>query len=67
MRKSVPFSVRVSPPQTAESRRILSEKVARIHAESILHALEREHCGSASKAETLDQLLEICQNRTDLQ
>lgn len=66
MRKSVPFSVRVSSPEAPENCRLLAEKVARTHAESLFRALDREVRSPDARAEILDQLLRLLQNQTRL-
>ena len=59
MRKSLSFSVRVLPPGTPEERQQLAEKAARIHADSILRALDREGCSIENKALILDRLVNL--------
>ena len=64
-RKSNPINVVVHYPQTEEGRRELAQRVANVHAETVLQTISKLNCTSEQKEKLLDAIIETVSKGED--
>ena len=62
-KKHAPFELVVYYPKTEEGKRELSERVADIHAETVLQMIHKQDCPSAQKLQLVDAVVETAKRR----
>ena len=60
--KSAPINMIVYYPKSEEGKKLLAQRVAQVHADSVIDKIKRLNCPSDQKAELLNAVLNTPKN-----
>ena len=60
--KSAPINIIVYYPKSTEGKKLLTQRVAQVHADSVIDKIKRLNCPSDQKTELLNAVLNTAKN-----